>query len=142
MKETLNILKDAKLKVTPQRIVVLDTLMRMDHPTVDQIIGKVVKLHPNISQGTVYKTLQTLVDKGIIKKVKTDTGKMRYDAVQVAHHHLYSRNSDRIDDYVDRELDILLSNYFAEKQIPGFEIEDIRLQISGCFQDGFSLNSK
>jgi Fur family peroxide stress response transcriptional regulator len=133
MTDILKILKDAGLKITPQRMVVMETLLRMDHPTVDQITGEVVRLHPNISQGTVYKTLQTLVEKGIIKKVKSESGKMRYDAVQGTHHHLYSHNSDRIDDYVDRELDNLLTRYFEKNQIPGFDIQDIKLQITGRF---------
>ncbi len=133
MKEILNILKDSNLKVTPQRIVVLQAVLQLDHPTVDQILKRVGQKNPSISQGTVYKTLQTLVDKGIIERVKTDTGKMRYDTVQGNHHHLYSIDSERIADYSDNELDDLLKKYFERKKIPGFEILNIRLQITGKF---------
>jgi Fur family peroxide stress response transcriptional regulator len=135
MKEILNILKDANLKITPQRIVVLQAVLQLDHPTVDQILKRVGQKNPSISQGTVYKTLQTLVEKGIIERVKTDTGKMRYDAVQGNHHHLYSIDSERIDDYSDSELDDLLEKYFERKKIPGFEVLNVRLQITGEFND-------
>jgi Fur family peroxide stress response transcriptional regulator len=58
---------------------------------------------------------------------------MRYDPVLDAHHHLYSIDSDRIEDYFDPELNLLLENYFSGKSIPGFQIEDIKLQIIGKF---------
>ena len=135
MKKILNILKDSNLKVTPQRIVVLQAVLQLDHPTVDQILKRVGQKNPSISQGTVYKTLQTLVDKGIIERVKTDTGKMRYDTVQGNHHHLYSIDSERIADYSDNELDDLLKKYFERKKIPGFEILNVRLQITGKFSN-------
>lgn len=133
VKNIPEILKDAGLKVTPQRVAVLKSAMEMDHPTVDQVISSIAGLYPNISQGTVYKTLQTLVDKGIMQKVKTDTGKLRYDAVQGNHHHLYSSDSDRIDDYTDPELDRILNEYFRQKSIPGFEVDRVTVQITGSF---------
>mgnify|MGYP006290755463 CR=1 FL=1 len=135
MKKILNILKDSNLKITPQRVVVLQAVLQLDHPTVDQILKRVGQKNPSISQGTVYKTLQTLVDKGIIERVKTDTGKMRYDTVQGNHHHLYSIDSERIADYSDNELDDLLKKYFERKKIPGFEILNVRLQITGKFSN-------
>lgn len=123
------------LKITPQRMVVLEALADMDHhPTAENIIAYIRNHYPNIAVGTVYKTLETFVEKGIIKKVKTERDIMRYDAVTDHHHHLYCSESDRIEDYFDDDLNLLLANYFEQKQIPGFQIEDIKLQILGKFQ--------
>jgi Fur family peroxide stress response transcriptional regulator len=58
---------------------------------------------------------------------------MRYDAFLESHHHLYCSDSDRIEDYLDNELNKILENYFEKKRIPGFKIEDIKLQIIGKF---------
>ena len=58
---------------------------------------------------------------------------MRYDGVMERHHHLYCSKSDRIDDYRDDELDTMLENYFRKKKIPGFRIDEIKLQINGRF---------
>jgi Fur family peroxide stress response transcriptional regulator len=58
---------------------------------------------------------------------------MRYDAILEKHHHLYCADSDRIEDYYDEELNKVLEKYFIKKNIPGFEIKEIRLQISGKF---------
>jgi len=53
--------------------------------------------------------------------------------VMTPHHHLYCAESERIEDYDDTELNTLLKDYFIHKQIPGFEIQDIKLQIIGKF---------
>ena len=60
---------------------------------------------------------------------------MRYDNVNEKHHHLYCAESERIEDYIDEDLDKLLENYLKKKTIPNFKIKDIRLQIVGNFTD-------
>ena len=91
--------------------------------------------HPNISLGTIYKTLDTFLKKKIIKKVHNDNDFMRYDGILEKHHHLYSSESDRIEDYVDQKLNKIIDKYFADIEIPGFTIEDIKIQIVGKFTD-------
>ena len=122
------------LKVTPQRIAVLETIIKLNnHPSAENIIEQIRKTYPNIATGTVYKVLEVLTDNGLINRVKTDRDVMRYDAVMEKHHHLYSSESDRIEDYTDRQLDNMLEEYFKKKDITGFSIEKIRLQIIGRF---------
>jgi Fur family transcriptional regulator, peroxide stress response regulator len=129
-------LTERGLKVTPQRIAVYDALVNLrDHPTADRIIEYVRKHHPNIATGTVYKVLDTLCAHKIISRVKTDKDIMRYDAVTERHHHLYSNDSDRIEDFCDPELDKLLNNYFKNKELSNFQISDIKLHIAGRFSD-------
>jgi Fur family peroxide stress response transcriptional regulator len=103
--------------------------------TANNVIEFIKVNHPNIATGTVYKTLETLVQCGIIKKVKTDSDVMRYDAITEKHHHLYCSESDRIEDFYDNELDEILDKYLNMKEILDFKIEDIKLQISGRFTD-------
>ena len=135
-------LRNAGLKITPQRITILDALMELrGHPTAERIIEYVQKDNPNISVGTIYKTLDTFVEKKLIRKVKTDDEPMRYDAVQEHHHHLYCKECDQIEDYFDEELDQVLSDYFANRKIRGFRIDEIRLQIRGQFSSHKSKKS-
>lgn len=134
-KNTQSILKEKGLKITPQRIAVLQILVNSEnHPTAEWIIENIKKNHPGISTGTVYKILDTFVEYGIIKKVKTESGIMRYDAITKPHHHLYCKKSEKILDYEDPELDKIISDYFETKKIKGFKIEDITLQINGKFK--------
>lgn len=127
-------LKDCGLKVTPQRMAVLDAVINLkNHPTAEKVIDYIKSNHPNIATGTVYKTLETLVKCNIIKKVKTDDDIMRYDAIVDRHHHLYCADSERIEDFVDEALDKMIDEYLKNKKIPDFRIEDIKLQIVGKF---------
>jgi Fur family transcriptional regulator, peroxide stress response regulator len=132
----ISALKGCGLKVTPQRIAVFDAVINLNnHPTADNVKEFIKINYPNIATGTVYKTLETLVQCGIIKKVKTDSDIMRYDAVLEKHHHLYCSESDRIEDFYDIELNEILDDYLKKKKIPNFTIEDIKLQIVGKFTD-------
>jgi Fur family peroxide stress response transcriptional regulator len=127
-------LSNCGLKVTPQRIVILEALNELkNHPTAENIIEYIRKKHPNIATGTVYKVLETFVENKIINKVKTENDVMRYDAILSSHHHLYSKDSDRIEDYIDSELDDMLKQYFEKKNITHFKVEEIRLHIKGKF---------
>jgi Fur family transcriptional regulator, peroxide stress response regulator len=129
-------LKNGNLKVTPQRVAVLEALSNLnDHPTADKIKEYEVKNHPNIAVGTIYKTLETFVEKGFVKKVKTDEDVMRYDAILDKHHHLYCEDTDRIEDFFDDELNNMLEDYFKKKRIPNFKVKDIKLQIIGTFNN-------
>jgi Fur family peroxide stress response transcriptional regulator len=129
-------LTEKGLKVTPQRIAILEAVVKLhNHPTADNIIDYIRKNHPNIATATVYKVLDALVENGLINKVKTEKDIMRYAAFLEKHHHLYSSESDRIEDYQDEELHELLGRHFEKKGIPGFKIEDIKLQIIGKFTD-------
>jgi len=123
------------LKVTPQRIAVYKALLELgNHPDTDQIIAQVTGEHPTISPGTIYKTLDLFAEYKIINRIKTDTGRMRFDHRTSAHHHLYDKTTDRIVDFDDDELNRILSDYFARKSPRDFEIEDVKLQIVGKFK--------
>jgi Fur family peroxide stress response transcriptional regulator len=132
--EIRNKLSTKGLKITPQRIAILEAIEKLNnHPTAENIIEYIRRNHPNIATATVYKVLDALAANDLIKKVKTDRDIMRYDAITENHHHLYCAESDRIEDYFDTELNEMIGKYFNKKGIPDFEIQDIKLQIIGSF---------
>jgi Fur family transcriptional regulator, peroxide stress response regulator len=125
-------LKSAGLKITPQRVAILQVLMDADiHPTAEIVAERLKNDFPGISLGTVYTTLETLSQKKLICKVQVDDGKLRFDAKTEMHHHLHEIDTGKIADYFDEELNNILKQYFAEKSIPGFDIKDIKLHIKG-----------
>jgi Fur family peroxide stress response transcriptional regulator len=122
------------LKVTPQRMIILEAIYRLDnHPTAEQIIEYIRQTHPNIATGTVYHVLETLVSNDLVKKVKTEKDVMRYDGQIKTHHHLYCMECDYIEDYHNTALDEMIRKYLEENAIDNFRIEDVRLQINGRF---------
>lgn len=135
IKEIANKLSEKGLRVTPQRIAILGAINKLNnHPTADKIIEYIKKNHPYISVGTVYKVLDSFVENNLLKKVKTESGIMRYDPSQSNHHHLYCAETDRIEDFEDEKLDELISDYFNKKGIKNFKIQDIKLHITGTFK--------
>ncbi len=127
-------LKEKGLKVTPQRVAIYEAIVNLkNHPTAENVIEYVKTNHPNISVGTVYKVLDSLVENELLKKVKTEKDIMRYDAVLSNHHHLYCTETERIEDYEDENLNEMISNYFKNKKIKNFKVQDIKLQITGKF---------
>lgn len=129
-------LKSRGLKITPQRLNVLEAVYTLkNHPTADQIIEFVHSKNPSVATGTVYKALDTFVRNGVITKFHTQNEAARYDGIVSNHHHIYSRESDKIDDFENEELDQLLNDFFTKNSIPDFEIESIKLQINGKFRN-------
>ncbi|HNS30259.1 MAG TPA: transcriptional repressor [Tenuifilaceae bacterium] len=132
--DLVEILSEKELKVTPQRLAVLEALtMLKTHPTVEDIKEFVRKKNPNLALGTVYNILDTFYENGIVTKVKTDKDFVRYDMDMHTHHHIYCEECDSIENYYDDELDELLQDYFKKKRIPNFEIKEINLQITGNY---------
>lgn len=126
------LLQSKGLKITPQRVAVMDALRSLkSHPTAELVISFVQANHPHIASGTIYKTLELFVQSGIIRKVMTEQGCMRYDSILDKHHHLYFSESGTIEDYFDAELDALLKDYFAKKRIKNFTLREINLQLVG-----------
>ncbi len=128
-----NKLSEKGLKITPQRMSILEAIYSINHPTADDIIKYIRQKHSNIATGTVYKVLDTFIQNGLIKKITTDKGVIRYDGLLIHHHHLYSSEDVLIKDYIDEELDKILKDYFQKKKINDFKIEEITLQIKGKF---------
>ena len=96
------------LRVTPQRaevyrVVVLAT----DHPSVDAVYRRVRARLPNVSLDTVYRTLGTLTDHGLIRRVEVLDDRARYDANLVRHHHCVCVRCQSVADVVWPELDEL-----------------------------------
>jgi Fur family peroxide stress response transcriptional regulator len=140
MKLSVNQIKDRLvekgLKVTPQRIAVLQAIYELkNHPTADMIMEHIKETHPGIASATVYKVLDALEENQLIARVKTDKDIKRFDGIIENHHHLYSSESEEIKDYMNAELDQLLADFFKKNTIKGFSIEEIKLQLIGRFRD-------
>jgi Fur family transcriptional regulator, peroxide stress response regulator len=134
MKNIRQLLAMNGLKVTPQRVAVYEAISKMkNHPNAEIIIEHIKRRNPNIAVGTVYNTLESFVEKGIIRRIKTDGDVMRYDADISMHHHLYSNVDNRIEDFYDEELNQYITKFMKTRKIPNFVIEDVNIQIMGKF---------
>ena len=87
-------LRAAGLRVTPQRVAVLEALAASSHPTADDIYRQVAQHHPGIGLATIYNTLATLTERGQVLTVAAPDGR-RYDLRTEEHQHIRCRRCGR-----------------------------------------------
>lgn len=94
-----NALTAAGLRRTPQRIAVLQYLLRHpDHATVDELWPALNKRHARASRATVYNTLHSLAKAGLVREFKLDGNAARYDAFLHPHHHFVCDKCGAVED--------------------------------------------
>jgi Fur family peroxide stress response transcriptional regulator len=97
-----------KIPLTHQRLAVYEELTaRRDHPSAESLYESLKKPYPSLSLATVYKTLQTLHELGMVARVDSPTAQARYDAIVDTHHHAVCTSCGRIEDVFDPRLDRL-----------------------------------
>jgi len=123
------------LKATPRRVLILEAITELNnHPAADEIVKYIRNRNLNVATATVYKALDIMVAKNVINKVETEKNRIRYDAITEPHHHLISTETGLITDYQNDEIHNILREYFEKNKIDEFEIEEIKLQITGKFK--------
>lgn len=100
MQAASQIIKDKGLKRTPVRIAILDLFHHVTKPLdADSVFEMLEKEDIKSDRVTVYRTLNTLTDFNVLKKVEFREGKFRYELASLPHHHhLVCTNCGRIDD--------------------------------------------
>ena len=116
-----------------QREAILNELRsRCDHPTAAQVYEGVRKVIPNISLGTVYRNLASLVESGEILSVTVGDGYEHYDGDKSFHLHLHCKECGAIID----------SRVEAEKLNGLAELDGFTPETSVCVVYGICKNCK
>ena len=119
----VKILKENNLKVTPQRLEILNYLdSNRTHPTVDEIYKALKNENPALSKTTVYNSLEVLRENRIIQEVNITGSESRYDFKNNIHHHFKCKECGAIID-IDIEcpnLDRILSGGHKVEEVHGY----------------------
>jgi Fur family peroxide stress response transcriptional regulator len=90
-------------KATPQRIAICRiALHTREHPSAQRIYSEVKALFPTVSLATVYKTLQTLGELGLIQELDFPQTQARFDSYMKTHLNLFCTQCGSIKDLDDR----------------------------------------
>jgi len=101
-------LRDAGLRLTHQRLEVVRAIAADEtHPDVETVYEAVRERVPTISLDTVYRTLATLAERGLVTRVQFTPGPARYDANPSRHHHFVCTRCGLVRDVEDRDLDAI-----------------------------------
>ena len=87
-------LRDAGLRVTPQRASIITILSETDdHPNVEDLYEKTRALDDTVSVATVYRTMSVLENAGLVRKLVMDDAPARYEMMpHIDHDHLDATN--------------------------------------------------
>jgi Fur family peroxide stress response transcriptional regulator len=119
--------RDSGLKLTPQRLAILEYLDgNKEHPSAEDIYRAVSKKFPTMSLATVYNTLMTLKQRGLVKELTMDPLRMRFDPQPTPHHHLICMDCRKIID-----IHIRLRVNLPEMEQEGFEIVGNHIEFYG-----------
>jgi Fur family ferric uptake transcriptional regulator len=118
------------LRLTEQRRVIARVLSEAtDHPDVDQVYHRAVKVDPNISISTVYRTVKLLEEASILERHEFRDGRSRYEEVPEEHHdHLIDVQSGEVIEFTNAEIERLQKIVAREL---GYELIDHRLELYG-----------
>jgi Fur family peroxide stress response transcriptional regulator len=126
-------LKEKGLKITPQRMAILEVLaaMRDLHPSAGAVYREAKKMRKGLSLSTTYATLNQLSARGIIKTLEFDTVENRYELNLGEHVNLICNGCGKI---VDFEVSTPADPGEVEKRT-GFSVSDTRLEYYGYCEE-------
>ena len=126
-------LKEKGLKITPQRLAIIDALVenRHAHPGATLIFNEARKKANRVSLSTVYATLKELSASGLIKALEFDRMENRYDADLSEHLNLICKRCGAIFDY---NLPATIEPKDIVRKI-GFIVTDTRMEYYGYCRD-------
>ncbi len=121
--------RDLGVPFTLQRRAIAQVVLAAkDHPTADEIHDRLEDDFRGISRATVFRTLETFAQLGLIRRVPHPGSAARFDGRTDRHHHLICDECGKIRDLEDSSLDDLPVNV---KSRQGFRISDFSVQLRG-----------
>jgi len=118
------------MRMTEQRRIIARILEESDdHPDVEELHRRSVKVDAKISISTVYRTVKLFEDAGIIERHDFRDGRSRYETVPEEHHdHLIDLKTGVVIEFHSPEIEALQERIAREY---GFRLVDHRLELYG-----------
>jgi len=120
--------EDQKVRLTRQRLVILEEIrLARRHPTADEVFVQVRRRLPRISLGTVYRTLDLLSERGLIRRLEFGGGQRRFDGKLEEHYHIRCLGCGRLEDVDQASLQLGR----VPTRLHGYVITGLRLELVG-----------
>ena len=121
--------QERDLNMTPQRTAIYEELLESkDHPCAEDVYDRVKKILPGISLDTVYRTLTSFADMGVVHVVEGYSESKRYDPDIRTHHHFRCQKCNKIVDFSNKDYDNLkIPREFRKK----FKVKNVKVILEG-----------
>jgi Fur family transcriptional regulator, ferric uptake regulator len=116
------------MRMTEQRRVIARVLASSDdHPDVEELYRRCVKVDDRISISTVYRTVKLFEDSGIIERHDFREGRARYEQIPESHHdHLINLRTGEVIEFQSEEIERLQAEVARRL---GYRLVDHRLEL-------------
>lgn len=129
MQHIAEVLRNKNIKLTPQRLAIYKVLYNTTaHPSAEMIYQELLPSHPTMSLATVYKTLDSLKQAGLVQELNTGGDSFRYDAVTTFHPHMICLECNNVYDLHTDSLNDLCSTVQDETD---FELQKCQVYFYG-----------
>ncbi len=121
---------DKGLKMTEQRRIIARVLSEStDHPDVEEVYRRSVKMDPGISIATVYRTVRLFEEADILERLDFGSGRAHYEEVTDDHHdHLIDIQSGKVIEFQSDAIEGLQEKVAKEY---GYKLIGHRLELFG-----------
>ena len=121
-------LRDAGVRITRQRMALLSVIAEAeDHPDVEELHKRSTEKDPGISLSTVYRTLTTLEERGVVHKHQFDGGSARFELAEAQHHyHMIDVETGQVVEFRNERIERLQTEIAKEL---GYEVVHHRLEL-------------
>ena len=127
METLLDKCKKLGLKLTEQRKVIVKVLSdSSDHPDVESVHKRAVKIDNRIGIATVYRTIKLFEDNNLLEKHEFKGYSSRYETVRENHHHLIDVKSGKVKEFRNTLVDDMQKQVAKEM---GYKLIDYRLEL-------------
>lgn len=127
-------LRAAGQRVTPQRLLILGAFTPGEHLTADEVYARVEALSPIVNRSTIYRTLETFRDLGLLSETDLGGGTRHFEVLaEGRHHHLVCRSYGHLL-LLDDELVRALRDAVAERYAFAARIDHLAVfgQCAAC----------
>jgi Fur family ferric uptake transcriptional regulator len=116
------------MRMTDQRRVIARVLAASDdHPDVEELYRRCIKVDDRISISTVYRTVKLFEDAGIIERHDFREGRARYEQIPESHHdHLINLRTGEVIEFQSEEIERLQAEVARRL---GYRLVDHRLEL-------------
>ncbi len=121
-------LRDAGVRITRQRAALLDVLAAADdHPDAVDLQRRAEVEVPGISLSTVYRTLTSLEEQGVILRHQFEGAPARFEHAEAAHHdHMIDVDTGEVVEFCSDRIERIQAEIAAEL---GYEIVHHRMEL-------------
>lgn len=125
------LLKEYNLKVTPQRVAIVDELYVNGHINIDDLFNSLKMKFPSISLATIYKNINAMLRKFFLTEVQIPNQKSVYELTKELHSHLVCKECNKIED-ISLSTETLLIE--ASRRCD-FKLENISVVLTGTCKE-------